>query len=653
MWSFRAFLTEHGLLLENKIKFFAQRDKMPEEHVQTLADIDPNPKKKNLGWLVNQHKSGEIAKGENGKPFHQDDLDRHATVLRRMEAMKIAHPKSAAYIGDIMQIKNAAHLHDKMNEWDANHGPQAHEKKWGEKVFDRNGHSIYHLTTSTHCENHGEGSEWCTRIKDGVHQGHYLKHGNLYVHYPPDSVKPEEKGHAEDDGRYQFWIPNNGNDPELQDHGNRSINPEEHEENYPKLAESHHWGEFKDAANPVKKLAHGTTDDKIEAIMNHGAHYDPEGEHLWDQGEHEDVHKAILDYSYASGDPYHIRGTEEHFRQFNHSELHFHMATKTPLADTARYIHDHAKEHGDWDSLDELSKNTKWQSKQHGENSEEDHAHVARGLAQHEDDGIRSNIIKSSNKNTFIHAAHGFIDHAKDNYHKDDFFNSSKTYERMGAKLNLMRSKGYEEEANAVFQKMHNHPVEEVRAEYVKHNLSDARANIHLTSDQSPSVRDAFKWDDPDYLHTKGDSARVQAARIGNDKHHAILMHDPVPSVRSATFKAGSIATKVAMHSHWDDQPLETRQVIRDYPQKMSENERHEFAHALVATGQRHNIMTAIEVGNDDIHRNMMTHPDPNVRHKVLRNSSNKEILGHIANNDPSDNLRSLAKSRLSMYHGE
>jgi len=573
----------------------------------------------------------------------------HAAALQRMETMKVAHPKSAAHIGDIMQIKNVGHLHAKMDDWDHSQVPKAQQEKWGEKVFDHDDHHIYHLTNLTHCENHGEGSEWCTRIKDGVHQKHYLRDGDLYVHYPPDTAKPGEKDHSPSGKRFQFWIPHKtSHEAELQDVSNRSVDAEPHEERHPELAHSPHWNEFRENINPVRKLVHGDRYDRIEAIKNHFAHHEDFGQHLWDKGQDTDVHKAIINLSYESRDSDEIESTEKHFRKFNDSELHYRMAEKTPLASTAKYIHDHASKVGDWDSLDQLSRNKNWHSSKNGVNSSEDQAHVARGLAMHEDDGIRANVLKSANRNTFLHAASGFIEHAKDNHHKADFYNNSNTYIHLGSKLHEMRFLGHDG-ASDLFRQMHNHPVEGIRAEYVKHNLEDARANPHLKHDQSPSVQEALRWDDADYLHTQDNvHARVQAAKVGNDKHHAILMNDESHRVRSETFKSGSTAIKVAIHSDWKNQPQETRESMVKHIQEMPEAHRKDLTHALYATGKTNNIRTAVLFGDHEIHRQAIHHPDSEIRHDVISSTTDRETLKHAADHDPSDTLKAVARSKLT-----
>lgn len=312
MLSFISFIKESLILLENKVKFFSQQAKMPEEHVEKLAKADPNPKRKNLGWLVKQHKDGNI-RSDMLDTFHPDDIKSHKDALQRFEDTKKDEPKSAAHIGDLMKVKDVAELHGKIDDWHENHSKANHLAKWGEKVFDEGGHHIYHLSTSNHCENHGNGSSWCTRIKDGTYQEHYRENGNLYVHYPKGSPKPGEKGHDKNSERYQFWVPHEPSEyspAELKNLRNHSIEPDDHDSEHPVLNKSDHWHQFKEAHENSVDHYEGSEEhihelvnsddwqDRVTAVREYGAHH--EYDHLY-HDEDDDVRKAIIEHNARNG----------------------------------------------------------------------------------------------------------------------------------------------------------------------------------------------------------------------------------------------------------------------------------------------------------------------------------------------------------------
>jgi len=359
MLGFVSFIKESLILLENKIKFFAQQAKMPEEHVEQLAKTDPNPKRKNLGWLVKQHKDGNI-RSDMLDTFHPDDIKSHHETLTHFENIKKDEPQSAKHIGDVMKYKNREELHGAVDDYINNHSKANHLEKWGEKVFDEDGHHIYHLSKSSHCENHGDGSEWCTRIKDGNYQKHYQENGNLYVHYPKGSSKPGEKDHDHDSERYQFWIPDepSENHPaELMNLQNHPVEPDEHGSEHPVLNKSDHWQRFKEAhknsvdhyegsEDHIHELVHSDDSyDRRFAVSEYGAHH--EHNHLY-YDDDEDVRKEIITHNARNNNN---NDSIYHFAQDHSSEVREHLINHLTNHQHIRMMHGQIPKHGedDWD----------------------------------------------------------------------------------------------------------------------------------------------------------------------------------------------------------------------------------------------------------------------------------------------------------------
>lgn len=352
MIGFLGFLKESVLLLENRIKFFANQTKMPEEHIEKLASADPNPKRKNLGWLVKQHKNGHI-RSDMLDTFHPDDISSHREVLTRLEDLRKTEPKSSEHIGDIMKHHDRHSLHQAIDDYHENHGKVAHENKWGKKVFDEDGHHIYHAETAEQCSNHGQGTGWCTRIKNGQYQDHYRENGNLFVHYPKGTPKPGEKGHDEHEGRHQFWIPHEAHEnhqPEIKNFHNGTVHSYAHENEHKALRNSPHWKSFKDAEYNHEEISHdeGIDDyihdlvhsdnwrDRVEAVRDHGAHDD--FHHLKDD-EHEEVRKAVIDHEFTQSETHRNHAFAD-YRHDHDVEVRAHLASKLIDKDHIKSMYD-------------------------------------------------------------------------------------------------------------------------------------------------------------------------------------------------------------------------------------------------------------------------------------------------------------------------
>lgn len=661
MLSFFGHLIEQEIILENKIEFLAKQNKIPVEHVEKLAAADPNPKKKNLMWLVRQHKSNAISLDMHDG-LHPDELHQHSQALRRLEDFHTKEPGEARkFFGDINQYKTVHDLNAKMDDYEEN---QKHifDKNWGEKVFDHEGHQIYHASDELQASNHGKNTGWCTRIHGGNHQTQYLESGNLYVHYPPKAVKPGEKDHESDsEGRHQFFIPEDDSKPELQNHRNNPVHPIFHEANHPSLEKSEHWNKFKKAfenhhneEEPEEeteeeirhRLAHGSLYERCEAVENYGAHH--EHDHLWSTEEHPLVHDSILDYAdntHDHGIDGEIHRTESDLAEPGyHFDVHHRIAGQTHYGSVAEKL----SEHGDEDTLRELAKNKKWQRLRYSQDSlnDQDSAmNAAEKLGNHQSYEIRRNLIKNSSEVTLPTAAHAVLNNPHPVEHDEDL---PTIYDYMAHKATKIFS-DHHEEKQKIFHDLKTHSDDRARAAYAKYHPEEARQENSFKNDPSPHIQEALHWDNPDKLMHGSVEARRQAAKIGTDKHREILMNDPSSRVRSMVARHASNEHFAHMLGNEENnKPVIQKVTVQRLTDHSRDN--HEL-HQVMASSDNPSVRKlAAQHGDYRIHRRLMNDPHYDVRRKVLYSSRDRHVANHISAHDPDEQLRNEASFRLRTY---
>ena len=354
MLSYTRFL----LILEDKKTFLKTKYSIDDNTMDKIASIDPDPKHKHLEWLVSQHKKGNLDINNN------HHVEQHKNVLANFQRFQPktenGKDKGIHTFKDIHELNNTINDHLENNS--------KIKERWGERVFNQDGHEIWKSSTPKHCENHGESTSWCTAIKGGLHQRKYFGKDKpaLYTHYPPNTPKPGESGHTKGN-RFQFYAGEDdyighdyGKKPELGNSANHPINPETHEHSFPVLKQSKHWNEFKSAwhnhnihqetsiddehdhdegyENP-HDLAHSQNhNDRVRAVEL-GFHREPDGAHLITD-DHHSVKEAVLDYEKAR------RNENEHRYQHilnqvhaaspidnpDNEEIHYHISryTKNP-----------------------------------------------------------------------------------------------------------------------------------------------------------------------------------------------------------------------------------------------------------------------------------------------------------------------------------
>lgn len=331
MLSFIDFLIESA-----RTEFHAKQAKLPVDTVDRLADADPNPKQKNLGWIVRQYKNNKL-RADMFDKVHPDDIAKHRNALQKFEDDK-------RELGPLDRFKHVDHLRRALAIQSNIARTKNLERKYGEKVFDQDNHQIWKINEPEHATNHGKTTSWCTRILDGTHQQNYMNAGTLYVHYPAGTPKPGSKEYGTGD-KAQFFVPHDagGYSPEIRDQDDDEINPYNHEQEHPILKKSEHWNDFhsahqdhhngydnEDGEAEVYNLANSTDHhDRVDAVTIHGAH--SEFDHLWDDPHHE-VKKAIIDVSGLRAHRYYKDDDDE--------EVRGHVAYTASNSDVLKHMED-------------------------------------------------------------------------------------------------------------------------------------------------------------------------------------------------------------------------------------------------------------------------------------------------------------------------
>lgn len=586
-------------LEESKIEYFAKNAKLPTDHVEKLSSIDPNSNKKHLGWLVKQHKDGNLP--IDNENTHAD----HHSALKDFESTN-------GKLGDISKFKNVSELKSAY----ADHM----SGKYGKKVFDKDGHQIWETTKPEHAENHGCKSKWCTAIHKGFHQAKYFARNNppLYTHYPPNSPKPGSSAHKKGGEKYQFFAGEEGytgNDygrkPELGNQENTPINPEHHENDHPVLGHSEHWKDFKEAHNEWKQSYHDDDDydyhdedahelahsddhnDRVRAVEL-GHHRTEEGNHLMSDP-HPDVKEAILDYARnrarggSEWDKTEYQRTMKTIHENSpgdidpsHNDIHYHIANYT---NNPNILHRYAHH---WN--DELIQRSVAQN-EHA--NSDDLLHITK----HTDDRVIRNAL-ASNRNTPEEA----IDHIMKH---DD--NSADTY------LNILnRPNGMKH-----LEAMVNHP-----------STSAHRAAVEVT-------------DDPEHLKKLANSPSIQTKAIVARKMPELLYNHSNSDVRTGAARGitgrvilGGTSAEDNMHMIKHIIGSESNQREKPASEELSHIDHPEIHRTLLDSVGKQEHNRDYNISHDNIKRN------------ILRNTNDHGIV-HNMLNDTVASIRQQARIHL------
>jgi hypothetical protein len=300
------------LLLEGTIEYLKANSGLPHDHIDRLADFDPSPKKKYLGWIVKHHKKvGERLKDgflhpdvhDLAKQQHREALGHfdNQAVKNRLDRKDI---NLYSNLGDL-QRSVAPHV-DALSK--------TKEKKkaleGSQKIFEKPGLKGYKVTTREAAILHGKGTQWCTASTESAnHADSYLKGGPLYVFHDTDSEgAPTGKKHQ------LYFHPHHR--VELQNERRQNVNVDDFVAKHPELADHPEFkGKSEHFMNRTEKanaLAHSPDENKrIDAIQKYGAHRMEGNEHLWDDTIL--VQHAIVKAAHSSGDKKEIARAHEAF----------------------------------------------------------------------------------------------------------------------------------------------------------------------------------------------------------------------------------------------------------------------------------------------------------------------------------------------------
>lgn len=605
------------LILENKIEWFSKNSGLPREHIEKLASIDPNKKRKNLTWLVQQTKRGNI------DPNNEDHHSEHFQALKDYESTN-------GKLGPLTKFNNV----DELKQAYADHM----KNDWGTKVFDHDGHEIWQSTTKKHLENHGVKTGWCTAIKDGFHQAKYVGSNKspLFTHYPPDSPKPGTNAHSKGGNKYQFYAGDEGytgedwgKKPELGNEHNRPVDPSAHEENYPILKQSQHWNDFRDSHNEWKnsqyehddyddeepeedmhELAHSDNhNDRVRAVEL-GAHRNG-NEHLLDD-DHTDVKEAILDYG-----KHRIHGNEREIYQNEMDHIH----DNSPIEDEDNdNIHSHIAKYTS--NPEHIEKYTKWELKDSDGNSIGDHHY---SIAQNRN--ITSEQLDHIAKNSGNYAA-----------------------------INKVA--------------IHPNTSLETIDHLIKNRLLDKISHAHIfnrRADLTPEKRNEFL----DHMSTDTSSARSRASAVhwGTERHRDKLMNDPDVHVQTAlaTYRPEQKYNHTDINVRNEAARALARGINQRHNDKIANNqtsygeehevtpeEHHMFRH-LLSNNNIDDISKAYvadRVSNSIIHNQLKNDPSQVVVRNIIGSTKNPELIKHFVNH-PNIVVRDRAANKVHSLSNE
>lgn len=651
-------------LIENKkYEFFSSQSNTPIHHIEKLAEIDPNPKKKNLSWLVKQHKNNNIRR-DLFDTFNPDDKKLHSDALDDYE--KYRNPLgSLDKYKDVHELKSAIveHKNNYMN------------KKFGNKIFSDKGHEIWEASTGEHATNHGNNTDWCTRIKNGTYQKNYLSQGKLYNHYPPNTPKPGEKNHGKGD-RYQWFTPEHEHTeigPELRNHEDDSINPGFHKEKYPEISKSKPWKEFihmidhhtgnhddnedlDHEHDHIRELAHSDrSSDRIEAIENHDAHINDYG-HLWDDPDPE-VKTAIIDHEKTKGNDA-LLSAHNFYKDDADEDIRGHVAA---TAEHPYIINHMINNHwNDYEVKHGLASNpnTPYHIKlkladMHDEHPEMWNARIHSALAENP----KSSFTDYNHYTSEIH--HKLLDQYDGENKKHDMNESS--YDAIARSVSSS-SRG----DKSIIHKMIKHHNPDARTAVAKYYYED---HFHdLKNDTHYGVHRELGKYFPEHYTKPTDNyyGKLSASIHGNNqiKDEIIANHPKDDEVPLRTEIAANIVrTGNAQHAvHFKDatEPNIVHELQKRIAYSWHDGQSNQDIHNVMpqlATSTNPKIIQHIAnyTKHENVLHSLKNHEDVNVRLNLTQNNNlPREIMHHLADNDPNEEIRNIAdykRQTIRKYH--
>ncbi len=662
MLKFKSFI----FLFENKkYEFFAKQAKMTPDQVEKLAAADPNPKKQNLGWLIKQHKKHFI-RSDLLDTFHPWDMQRHREALEGFE-------KDRKRFGPIEKYPHVGHLRYALETG----GEEAHKEKFGEKVYSEKGHEIYKVTTPDQATNHGCSTNWCTRLFKGHHQTSFLSKGTLYPHYHPGSIKPGEEGHEKETNKSQFFIPHHSEEdaPAHKNDENNEINTGAHENRFPELKHVQVWKDFKkaqdvhaahshddedeeqDLHDHIYNLAHGSSDEKIQAITQHDAHINDHG-HLYDDPDSE-VKKAIIDHETTKGFQTRDR-VHGYYKDDDNDEVKQHVAENAGHPGIIKHMIDNH-----WDTHEVRSglaanPHTPQAIKHKLIEPHEDDTHWGTSIIHNQLAMNPRSIWKEDAHPSYdssIH--HKLIDHH--NFPNNKYDMNHFAYDNIAESVkNSTRGDKTLIDKMATGHSLHG------KLAVAKHFGDDPKYFAQLKNEKGDNAyqihQELGKHHPAHYVHQHSDLyGKISAAHFGDEHVHDQLIanHPPDGEVpMRSEIKNGIIKNGVARHlAHFkdDSEIVDSLQRRYKYPHDLTEKgiknkEELSKAEPHLATSQVSQIrqIVADKTENPQVLHSLKDDPNPGVRINVAKNyHTSKDTILHMQN-DGHEMVRYWAGYRIN-----
>jgi len=208
--SFKSFLREERLLLENRLDFLKKKykdldfrwdthdwDSCDPSTVRGMVidffakNVDPTTNKKYLDWILRQYSKHN---------FRQEDGYRVKLTLLDFE-----HYKNHIQQKDINQYQSLSDLEDAIEAVAGTKSKREEirdiKHEGADKIFDKGGVTVYRIKTEAAAKFYGAGTKWCTAAENHCQFNNYNSRGPLYVVFCKDLEGKQAKFqfHFEDD----------------------------------------------------------------------------------------------------------------------------------------------------------------------------------------------------------------------------------------------------------------------------------------------------------------------------------------------------------------------------------------------------------------------------------------------------------------------
>lgn len=304
LFAFSEFI--NTLLLEDRagrIAYHKANSKLPPEHIDHLASLDPTEHGKYIDWIVRQHKAGNVQiYPPHSEIYNNGTRADYHRVLGHFDNPAIRNQLAQK---DINQYKNINDIADAVSPLMNSISKRADKKKGlegSEKIYDHPDLKVYKITSLKAAQVHGKGTKWCTSwVDQPEYAKSYLNKGPLYVFRHMDGHgKPVMTSSPLGPVlmKHQLFLHPNGKAKEFKD-------PPDHDdfwalekigEDHPKLSEIpelKNVEQFQDEETRRDRLAHSRySDDRVKAIRDLDAHH--YHDHLW-HDKNSGVQSAILE----------------------------------------------------------------------------------------------------------------------------------------------------------------------------------------------------------------------------------------------------------------------------------------------------------------------------------------------------------------------